>query len=105
MPGCGCGWCTLAPHFFICCGPVAFSSRVPWDWPASFCPFHAKQASQKLSLFLLPWSRRGLNLTLSLSVAEWTTARGRAVTMTIMGRTYSTGQMALAGLAFALQDR
>lgn len=55
----------------------------------------------KSSLFLLPWSRRGLYLT---SVAEWTTTRRRAVTMTIMGHTYSTGQMALAGLAFALQD-
>lgn len=95
---------TLAPHFFICCGPMAFGSRVPWGWPASFCPVHAKQVSQKLSLFLLPWSRRGLNLTLSLSAAEWTTTRRRAVTMTIMGHTYSTGQMALAGLASALRD-
>lgn len=39
-----------------------------------------------------------------LAVAEWTTTRRRAVTMTILGCTYSTGQMAVAGLAFILRD-
>lgn len=39
-----------------------------------------------------------------LSVVEWTTTRRRAVTMTVLGCTYCTGQMVLGGLAFALRD-
>lgn len=37
-------------------------------------------------------------------VAEWTTTRRRAVTLTILGCTYSLGQTALGGLAFFLRD-
>jgi hypothetical protein len=45
-----------------------------------------------------------LCVLLRLAVAEWTTTHRRAVALTILGCTYSTGQMALAGLAFALRD-
>lgn len=90
----------MAPNFL---SAVALWSSVPECLGNS--PHHSAQSTLskpwKPSLFLLPWSRRGLYLT---SVAEWTTTLRRAVTMTIMGHTYSPGQMALAGLAFALQD-
>lgn len=39
-----------------------------------------------------------------LSVVEWTTTRRRDVTMTLLGCTYSVGQMVLGALAFALRD-
>ena len=39
-----------------------------------------------------------------LPVVEWTTTSARAVTMAILGSTYSIGQMAVGGLAFDLGD-
>lgn len=39
-----------------------------------------------------------------LPVVEWTMTSMRAVTMAILGSTYSIGQMAVGGLAFALRD-
>lgn len=39
-----------------------------------------------------------------LSVVEWTTTYRRDFTLTLLGCVYSTGQMALGGLAFALRD-
>lgn len=39
-----------------------------------------------------------------LPAVEWTTTPRRAVSMTMLGCTFSAGQMALAGLAFALRD-
>ena len=38
------------------------------------------------------------------SVVEWTMTSTRAITMVILGSTYSISQMAVGGLAFALQD-
>ncbi|KAL1787208.1 solute carrier family 22 member 11 isoform X1 [Sigmodon hispidus] len=66
----------LAPNFFIYCG----------------------------LRFLSAFGLAGVILTQTTLMAEWTTTRRRAVTMTILGCTYSTGQMALAGLAFAFRD-
>uniref|UniRef100_A0A8C0KN33 Solute carrier family 22 member 11 n=1 Tax=Canis lupus dingo TaxID=286419 RepID=A0A8C0KN33_CANLU len=40
----------------------------------------------------------------SLLVAEWTTTRRRAVTITIVGCSYSLGQMTLGAMAFVLRD-
>ncbi|XP_027799836.2 solute carrier family 22 member 11 isoform X1 [Marmota flaviventris] len=54
--------------------------------------------------FLSAFGLAGLILTLSTLMVEWTTTHKRAVSMTILGCTFSTGQMALAGLAFALRD-
>ncbi|KAM6160908.1 solute carrier family 22 member 11 [Erethizon dorsatum] len=54
--------------------------------------------------FLSAFGLAGIILVLSTMMAEWTTTRRRAVTMTILGCTYSTGQMAMAGLAFTLRD-
>lgn len=39
-----------------------------------------------------------------LSVVEWTTTRRRAVTITMLGCSYSLGQMTLGALAFTLRD-
>lgn len=39
-----------------------------------------------------------------VSVVEWTTTRRRAVTVTVLGCSYSLGQMALGALAFTLRD-
>lgn len=59
------------------------------------------------------WGRGGLRAHLTgpspaclhrPSVVEWTTTSMRAVTMAILGSTYSIGQMAAGGLAFALRD-
>lgn len=59
------------------------------------------------------WGRGGLRAHLTgpspaclhrPSVVEWTTTSTRAVTMAILGSTYSIGQMAAGGLAFALRD-
>ncbi|XP_005333542.1 solute carrier family 22 member 11 isoform X7 [Ictidomys tridecemlineatus] len=54
--------------------------------------------------FLSAFGLAGIILTLSTLMVEWTTTHKRAVSMTILGCTFSTGQMALAGLAFALRD-
>ncbi|XP_012930414.1 solute carrier family 22 member 11 isoform X6 [Heterocephalus glaber] len=54
--------------------------------------------------FLSAFGLAGIILVLSTLIAEWTTTRRRAVTMMILGCTYSTGQMAVAGLAFILRD-
>ncbi|KAM4850719.1 solute carrier family 22 member 11 isoform X1 [Urocitellus parryii] len=54
--------------------------------------------------FLSAFGLAGIILTLSTLMVEWTTTHRRAVSMTILGCTFSTGQMALAGLAFALRD-
>ncbi|XP_005384649.1 PREDICTED: solute carrier family 22 member 11 isoform X2 [Chinchilla lanigera] len=54
--------------------------------------------------FLSAFGMAGIILVSSILMAEWTTTRRRAVTMTILGCTYSTGQMAVAGLAFTLRD-
>ncbi|XP_012930411.1 solute carrier family 22 member 11 isoform X2 [Heterocephalus glaber] len=53
--------------------------------------------------FLSAFGLAGIILVLS-TLTEWTTTRRRAVTMMILGCTYSTGQMAVAGLAFILRD-
>ncbi|CAO2584477.1 Solute carrier family 22 member 11 [Lemmus lemmus] len=81
------GWCylqvavagtgaILAPNFFIYCG----------------------------LRFLSAFGLAGIMLAQPTLMAEWTTTGRRAVTMAILGCTYSTGQMALAGLAYALRD-
>lgn len=67
---------TLAPNFLIYCG----------------------------LRFLSAFGLAGIIMAQTSLVAEWTTTRRRDVAMTILGCTYSTGQMALAGLAFALRD-
>ncbi|XP_047375584.1 solute carrier family 22 member 11 isoform X5 [Sciurus carolinensis] len=54
--------------------------------------------------FLAAFGIAGIILTLSTLMVEWTTTHKRAATMTMLGCTYSMGQMALAGLAFALRD-
>uniref|UniRef100_A0A8D2JMN9 Solute carrier family 22 member 11 n=1 Tax=Sciurus vulgaris TaxID=55149 RepID=A0A8D2JMN9_SCIVU len=54
--------------------------------------------------FLAAFGIAGVILTLSTLMVEWTTTHKRAATMTVLGCTYSMGQMALAGLAFALRD-
>ncbi|XP_010634371.1 solute carrier family 22 member 11 isoform X2 [Fukomys damarensis] len=54
--------------------------------------------------FLSAFGLAGINLVLSTLMAEWTTTCRRAVTMAILGCTYSMGQMVLAGLAFILRD-
>ncbi|XP_049993907.1 solute carrier family 22 member 11 [Alexandromys fortis] len=54
--------------------------------------------------FLSAFGLAGTILAQSTLMAEWTTTRRRAVTMAILGCTYSTGQMALAGLAYAVRD-
>ncbi|XP_037058423.1 LOW QUALITY PROTEIN: solute carrier family 22 member 11 [Peromyscus leucopus] len=66
----------LAPNFFIYCG----------------------------LRFLSAFGLAGIVMTQATLMAEWTTIRRRDVTMTILGCTYSTGQMALAGLVLALWD-
>ncbi|XP_059118125.1 solute carrier family 22 member 11 isoform X1 [Peromyscus eremicus] len=66
----------LAPNFFIYCG----------------------------LRFLSAFGLAGIIMAQATLMAEWTTIRRRDVTMTILGCTYSTGQMALAGLALALRD-
>ncbi|KAI4553291.1 hypothetical protein MJT46_016585 [Ovis ammon polii x Ovis aries] len=43
-------------------------------------------------------------LTSAIFMVEWTTTSTRAVTMAILGSTYSICQMAVGGLAFTLQD-
>lgn len=61
----------------------------------------------------MQWGRGGLRAHLTgpspaclhrPSVVEWTTTSTRAVTMAILGSTYSICQMAVGGLAFTLQD-
>ncbi|XP_006771663.1 PREDICTED: solute carrier family 22 member 11 isoform X1 [Myotis davidii] len=54
--------------------------------------------------FLNAFGLAGIILTSTTLMVEWTTTRRRAVTMTILGCTYCTGQMILGGLAFALRD-
>ncbi|KAH0507977.1 Solute carrier family 22 member 11 [Microtus ochrogaster] len=54
--------------------------------------------------FLSAFALAGTILAQSTLMAEWTTTRRRAVTMAILGCSYSTGQMALAGLAYAVRD-
>ncbi|XP_017655086.1 solute carrier family 22 member 11 isoform X2 [Nannospalax galili] len=54
--------------------------------------------------FLSALGLPGILMTQSSLLAEWTTTRRRTVTMTILSCTYSTGQMALAGLAYTLRD-
>lgn len=54
--------------------------------------------------FLSAFGLAGIILTLSTLTVEWTTTPRRAVSMTMLGCTFSAGQMALAGLAFALRD-
>uniref|UniRef100_A0A8C0XGG5 Major facilitator superfamily (MFS) profile domain-containing protein n=1 Tax=Castor canadensis TaxID=51338 RepID=A0A8C0XGG5_CASCN len=54
--------------------------------------------------FLSAFGLAGIIMTQGTLMAEWTTTHRRAVALTILGCTYSTGQMALAGLAFALRD-
>ncbi|XP_070282528.1 solute carrier family 22 member 11 isoform X2 [Myotis yumanensis] len=54
--------------------------------------------------FLNAFGLAGIILTSTTLLVEWTTTRRRAVTMTILGCTYCTGQMVLGGLAFALRD-
>ncbi|XP_008562208.1 PREDICTED: LOW QUALITY PROTEIN: solute carrier family 22 member 11-like, partial [Galeopterus variegatus] len=54
--------------------------------------------------FLSAFALAGIILSSTTLMVEWTTTPGRAVTMTIQGCTYSIGQTALAGLAFALRD-
>ncbi|EPQ06495.1 Solute carrier family 22 member 11 [Myotis brandtii] len=54
--------------------------------------------------FLNAFGLAGIILTSTTLMVEWTTTRRRAVTMTILGCTYCTGQMVLGGLAFALRD-
>ncbi|XP_062053778.1 solute carrier family 22 member 11 isoform X2 [Lepus europaeus] len=54
--------------------------------------------------FLSAFGLAGLILVLMTLTVEWTTTSRRAVTMTILGCTFSTGQMALGGLAVALRD-
>uniref|UniRef100_A0A8C4MQ21 Solute carrier family 22 member 11 n=1 Tax=Equus asinus asinus TaxID=83772 RepID=A0A8C4MQ21_EQUAS len=54
--------------------------------------------------FLSAFGLAGIILTSATLMAEWTTTRRRAVTLTILGCTYSLGQTALGGLAFFLRD-
>ncbi|XP_036037822.1 solute carrier family 22 member 11 [Onychomys torridus] len=54
--------------------------------------------------FLSAFGLAGIIMAQVTLMAEWTTTRRRDVTLTILGCTYSTGQMALAGLALALRD-
>ncbi|XP_016075721.1 PREDICTED: solute carrier family 22 member 11 [Miniopterus natalensis] len=54
--------------------------------------------------FVCAFGLAGIILTSTALMVEWTTTRRRAVTMTILGCAYCTGQMLLGGLAFALRD-
>nr|XP_019593407.1 PREDICTED: solute carrier family 22 member 11 isoform X1 [Rhinolophus sinicus] len=54
--------------------------------------------------FLSAFGLAGIILTTATLLVEWTTTFRRDFTMTMLGCIYSTGQMALGGLAFALRD-
>nr|XP_045000385.1 solute carrier family 22 member 11 isoform X2 [Jaculus jaculus] len=54
--------------------------------------------------FLSAFGIAGIILAQTVLLMEWTTTCKRTVTMTILGCTYSLGQMVLAGLAFVLRD-
>ncbi|XP_004437875.1 PREDICTED: solute carrier family 22 member 11 [Ceratotherium simum simum] len=54
--------------------------------------------------FLSALGLAGIILTSVTLMVEWTTTRRRALTMTMLGCTYSLGQVALGGLAFFLRD-
>ncbi|KAF6334280.1 solute carrier family 22 member 11 [Rhinolophus ferrumequinum] len=54
--------------------------------------------------FLSAFGLAGIILTTATLLVEWTTTCRRDFTMTMLGCIYSTGQMALGGLAFALRD-
>uniref|UniRef100_A0A8C0XGK3 Major facilitator superfamily (MFS) profile domain-containing protein n=1 Tax=Castor canadensis TaxID=51338 RepID=A0A8C0XGK3_CASCN len=88
------------PMLSWCCLQMAVSST-----GAIFAPnFLIYCGLRFLSAFGLAGPHLYLCVLLRLAVAEWTTTHRRAVALTILGCTYSTGQMALAGLAFALRD-
>ncbi|XDA87762.1 hypothetical protein R6Z07F_017441 [Ovis aries] len=54
--------------------------------------------------FLSTLGLSSILLTSAIFMVEWTTTSTRAVTMAILGSTYSICQMAVGGLAFTLQD-
>ncbi|XP_017514652.3 solute carrier family 22 member 11 isoform X1 [Manis javanica] len=54
--------------------------------------------------FLSAVGMAGITMASAILAVEWTVSRWRAVTMTILGCSYSAGQMTLGGLAFALRD-
>ncbi|XP_055439680.1 solute carrier family 22 member 11 [Bubalus kerabau] len=54
--------------------------------------------------FLSTLGLSSILLTSTMLMVEWTMTSTRAVTMAILGSTYSISQMAMGGLAFALQD-
>ncbi|XP_063083535.1 solute carrier family 22 member 11 isoform X2 [Cavia porcellus] len=84
------------PMLSWCCLQVAVAGA-----GATFAPNFLIYCSLR---FLSAFGHAGIIIVLSTLMAEWTTTRRRAVTMTILGCTYSTGQMAVAGLAFILRD-
>ncbi|XP_010993059.1 solute carrier family 22 member 11 isoform X1 [Camelus dromedarius] len=54
--------------------------------------------------FLNALGLAGIILTSMTLMVEWTTTCKRAITMTMLGCSYSIGQTALGGMAFALRD-
>ncbi|KAM8928909.1 solute carrier family 22 member 11 [Lycaon pictus] len=54
--------------------------------------------------FLSAFGVAGIIMISVTLVAEWTTTRRRAVTITIVGCSYSLGQMTLGAMAFVLRD-
>ncbi|XP_053418130.1 solute carrier family 22 member 11 isoform X1 [Nycticebus coucang] len=54
--------------------------------------------------FVTAFGMAGILLSVITLMVEWTTTHRRAVTLTVLGCTYSMGQMVLAGLAFTLRD-
>ncbi|XP_044115522.1 solute carrier family 22 member 11 isoform X5 [Neovison vison] len=54
--------------------------------------------------FLSAFGAAGIIMIPATLMVEWTTTRRRAVTVTVLGCSYSLGQMALGALAFTLRD-
>ncbi|XP_006861150.1 PREDICTED: solute carrier family 22 member 11 [Chrysochloris asiatica] len=54
--------------------------------------------------FLSAFGVAGIIMTSTILMVEWTTTPRRMVAMTILGCSYSTGQIVMGGLAFALRD-
>ncbi|XP_075403655.1 solute carrier family 22 member 11 [Tenrec ecaudatus] len=79
-----------------CCLQMALSST-----SAIFAPSFLVYCGLR---FLDAFALAGVIMVSTTLMVEWTTTPRRTVAVAILGCTYSTGQMALGGLAFALRD-